>query len=153
MSTAIGEPPRPASSAHAQRRNVWPIVLVAALAGVGLAALWWFDPTQSRLPLCGFYALTGLHCPGCGATRATHELLHGRLLSALHYNALWIVALPVAAYAGVSELRVLAGGRPLPGDVARCRWFYLVAGAIALLFFALRNLPYYPLLLLAPPGV
>ena len=93
------------------------------------------------MPLCTFHVLTGLECPGCGATRATHELLHGRLLAALHYNALWVLSLPLAAYLAISELRVLAGRRPLPGDLPRRTWFWLSAVTVAILFFVLRNLP------------
>ena len=96
--------------------------------------------------------MTGLYCPGCGATRATHELLHGHLLAALHYNALWVSVLPLAAYAGVSEWLRRRAGWPLWGDLSRRRWPLLVLGVATLLFFLLRNLPLYPLTLLAPPG-
>ncbi len=106
-----------------------------------LGLLWWFDPAKMNLPMCTFRALTGLECPGCGATRATHELLHGHLLAAWRYNALWVLLLPVAIYAGVSELRTLAGRRPLPGDLARQPWFWVAIFAAATVFFVVRNLP------------
>ena len=114
---------------------------VPLLAILLLGLLWWFDPAEVNLPLCTFHALTGLDCPGCGATRATHELLHGRLLAAWHYNALWVLSLPLAAYLAISELRVLAGRRPLPGDLPRRTWFWLSVAAAAILFFVVRNLP------------
>jgi hypothetical protein len=136
----------------APRPRAMVIGLLALLTAAALAMLWWFDPAQSPFPLCGFYATTGLHCAGCGATRATHELLHGRLLLALHYNALWVCSLPLAAYLVMSEMRVHYAGRPLPGNLARKPWLYVALGSIALLFFLLRNLPFCPFLLLAPPG-
>lgn len=116
--------------------------IVVGLAAVLLGLLWWFDPAQAHLPLCTFRVLTGLECPGCGATRATHELLHGRLLAAWHLNALWVLMLPVAVYAAASELRVLAGRRALPGDLVRQPWFWAAVVTAAVVFFVFRNLPW-----------
>jgi hypothetical protein len=112
-------------------------VFVAILV---LGLLWWFDPAEMNLPLCRFHAMTGLNCPGCGATRATHELLHGRLAAAWHYNALWVLSLPLVVYASISELRTLAGHRPLPGDLSRRIWFWISLSAAGMVFFVVRNL-------------
>lgn len=127
---------------------VW--LVLGVILGAALVALWFVDPTQVRLPLCMFHATTGLACPGCGATRATHALLHGRLLEALHDNALFVLVLPLAAYAGVSEWRRMRRGRPLPGDLSQRAWFYLGLAGACLLFAVLRNLPWWPLTLLSP---
>ncbi|HJX83032.1 MAG TPA: DUF2752 domain-containing protein [Candidatus Angelobacter sp.] len=54
------------------------------------------SPTEhSFYPRCLFHALTGLQCPGCGATRAFYQLLHLHFQEALHYNALFTVLAPV----------------------------------------------------------
>ncbi len=128
--------------------------IIAAVAGavvlLGLGALWLVDPARWDLPLCGLYRLTGLYCPGCGATRATHELLHGRLLAALQDNALWVLGLPLVFYAAASEVRRQCRGRPLPGDLTRNRGVILGAGILVLLFGLLRNLPWEPFAWLAP---
>jgi hypothetical protein len=116
--------------------------MLACAAIVLLGLLWWFDPAKANLPLCTFHVLTGLDCPGCGATRATHELLHGRLLAAWRYNALWVLALPLAVYMTVSELRALTGRRPLPGDLPRQPWFWVAVVAAAIAFFVVRNQPW-----------
>jgi hypothetical protein len=142
----------PLTSHNPIRRRVWPVGAIAAVGSLGLGLLWWIDPAKVNVPLCGFYALTGWHCPGCGAVRATHEVLNGRLLSALHYNVLWTLSLPLAMYLAVSELRKWAGRRPLPGDLAGKPWFWIAAAVVSLVFFALRNLPWEPFSLLAPPG-
>ena len=53
------------------------VVLVAAALGSG-AVLFFFDPAKHGFyPVCVFHALTGWNCPGCGATRAAYQLLHG----------------------------------------------------------------------------
>ena len=122
-------------------KTVVPLFLFVVLAVLLLGLLWWFDPAETNVPLCTFHTLTGLDCPGCGATRATHELLHGRLLAALHYNALWIFSLPLTAYLVISEMRVLACHRPLPGDLPRRVWFWLAITTVAIIFFVVRNLP------------
>ena len=126
--------------------------VLAALALTALAAIWWFDPARWAYDICALHRTTGLHCPGCGATRATHELLHGRFVSALHHNALWVLSLPIVLYAAASELHRRFRGRPLPGEPTRRTWFFWAVGAAALLFGILRNLPMEPLAWLSPPG-
>jgi hypothetical protein len=125
--------------------------VLLALAAMMLAALWWVDPGELQLPLCGMYRMTGLHCPGCGATRATHALLHARLGEAMHQNVLFVLCLPVAGYAAISEWRRRRTGRPLPGDLSRRSTLFVLIAVLAIVFFVLRNLPWYPLTLLAPP--
>ena len=61
------------------------------------ATLYRFSPQEySFYPRCPFFALTGHYCPGCGATRAAAELLHGHLAAALHFNAAVTLLLPFA---------------------------------------------------------
>lgn len=61
------------------------------LAGAGVmiaATLYRFSPRDySFYPRCPYFALTGHYCPGCGATRAVAELLHGHFAAALQFNA------------------------------------------------------------------
>ena len=134
------------------QRRAWWLCGAALLVGAVLVLLWWVDPRQVAVPLCVFHQVTGLHCPGCGATRATHDLLHGRLLSALQQNALWILSLPLVLYAVASEARRAVWGRTLRGDLIRNPRFFALIVALALVFAVLRNVPFFPLDLLAPPG-
>ena len=73
----------------------------AKWAGAALAAtvlfviLFFFSPSQYPFyPRCPFFALTHHYCPGCGATRAIAELLHGHVAAALHFNAAVTLLLP-----------------------------------------------------------
>ena len=69
---------------------------IAVLAGA--VALYIFDPTkQAIFPPCPLHSMTGLYCPGCGSTRALHQLAHGHLATAFHFNPLLIVAGPLLA--------------------------------------------------------
>lgn len=77
-------------------------VVVAALVVVvviaAIAVYKFFDPMESSIfPKCVFYSVTGLKCPGCGTQRALHAMLAGNLAAAWHYNAFWVVMLPVIA--------------------------------------------------------
>jgi len=125
---------------------------VGVLVGAAVLLLWWFDPRQLPLPVCTFYRLTGLHCPGCGATRATHELLQKQWLSALRHNALWVLTLPLVVYAAASETRRLLWGRARPDYLLTNRWFLATAVILTLVFGVLRNIPVHPFVLLAPPS-
>lgn len=71
--------------------------LAAVLAAAcGAALLLRFPPERYGFwPACPFYALTGLQCPGCGATRALAALLRGNLVEAARFNALALGMLPV----------------------------------------------------------
>ena len=133
---------RLAAAKHGGQARPLHVILLALLVIPLLGLLWWFDPADADLSLCAFHAVTGLNCPGCGATRATHELLHGRLLMALHHNALWVLSLPIAVYLALSELRITIGGCPLPGDLPRRGWFWGLAAVVAMAFFVVRNLPW-----------
>jgi len=115
---------------------------VAACGALAIIAmLGWFDPRQFHLPVCWLFSLTGRYCPGCGATRATHELLHGHVGAAWHDNALWITGLPLYAYVALSEWRMVRHGRPLPGNLSRQPWFWIALAVAVALFGVLRNLP------------
>ena len=115
------------------------IVLTMALLGSG-AVLFFFDPAQHGFyPVCLFHALTGLNCPGCGATRAAYQLLHGHLLRALHDNALFVLTLAALAAQAAWRVRQKLWNRPtafsLPSGIL---WAFLL---VVLAFTGLRNLP------------
>jgi len=134
-------PPLPA-------RRIPPALRIAAGAVVlGLAwALFAFNPTTTHLfPPCPLHALTGLYCPGCGTTRAAHQLLHGHVATAFGLNPLMVVALPFIAYVLLRRAIPLGPpARPLPPWTI---WALLV---VVLTFGVLRNLPWAPVRWMAP---
>lgn len=94
---------------------------------------------------CIFHALTGLYCPGCGATRAVKALAHGNVVAALHNNA-WLLLIAGPAL-GLHVATWFSGHSKL----ARTTHLFLhVAAWTALGFLVLRNIPIAPLNLLAP---
>lgn len=129
----------------AQKSARW--ALSFGIAGgilAALAVLFFCDPSQTALyPVCWFYQLTGLACPGCGALRALHQLFHGHLTEAFRLNPVLILALPflfwVLARIAAREL----AGMNLP-RLAIGRVGLLALLALAVGFWILRNLPLAP---------
>lgn len=122
--------------------------IVSSIATLALVSA--FPPSQFNFyPKCMMYQWTGLHCPGCGGTRAVHELSQGRLLDAIRMNALVILFLPFLMAALVWQYFAYDQKKP---------FFQLVTGpksawAIAILvigFGVLRNIPIAPFSWLAP---
>ncbi len=107
------------------------------------------NPATNYYPACPFFSLTGFHCPGCGTLRGLHQLTHGHLLTALDYNALMVLSLPFLAYTFVSFALIAARGRGLPKPFIQ-PVFVKALFVIVILFWILRNIPVYPLTLLAP---
>jgi hypothetical protein len=119
------------------------------LGGVAVAVvLFLFDPARAPIyPTCPFHQLTGFDCPACGSLRALHQLLHGNLVAALHFNAFLILSLPLFAWLGVRWV-----GREIKGTLAPAPrplwvWLYLAAW---LVFGIVRDLKLPPFESFAP---
>ena len=115
------------------------VVLVVAALGSG-AVLFFFDPAKHGFyPICLFHSLTGLNCPGCGATRAAYQLLHGHLLRALHDNALFVLMLTALTAQSAWFVMQKIRNRPAAFIVSPIMlWALLI---VVFVFTGLRNLP------------
>ena len=128
------------------------LALFILSGGVVLAmAVWARDPATVDVPFfkCVWLAMSGWYCPGCGLTRAMHDLMHGRLREALGHNA---VGVPAALVAGLllvkPTLRALRHNHWQSPAVSGNAGWWLLAGAM--LWTLVRNLPWSPLTVLAP---
>ena len=126
------------------------VLLAAVVIPVGASVLYTFSPLEASFyPGCTFFKLTGLHCPGCGATRCVHSLLHGDIEQAFAWNPLFLLLLPLLAY-GIARLayEIWTGRRAirynLPGAAVKS------IAVVLTVFWIARNIPVYPLNLLAP---
>ena len=90
------------------------------------------------LPKCMFHQLTGLYCPGCGATRALSAMLHGDMKASLHNNLLLFPLLALIAVLIVKP------------EISLKRPVAVAIVAVVLLFTILRNIPAAPFTYLAP---
>lgn len=67
-----------------------PLLFLTLIAGA-VTVYFLFEPKEdSWYPKCPVYATTGLRCPGCGAQRSVHAVLHGDISKAFSFNPLFI---------------------------------------------------------------
>ncbi|MBQ8720666.1 MAG: DUF2752 domain-containing protein [Paludibacteraceae bacterium] len=78
------------------------IVGLVFVVFVLLGSVYFFvDPSKSFMPRCPFYSLTGYLCPGCGAQRAVHSLLHLNFVQAFQFNPLLVLSIPYIMVGGL----------------------------------------------------
>ena len=121
-------------------------VVVGAISLAAVTTIGVLDPElRGHLsPGCPFRTVTGLDCPGCGATRAVYALTQGDVGVALDHNVLVVLGLPVFAVAWLLWLLAGAGLRARP-LVVPPMVSYGIAGLLVV-FWVARNLPWAPLL-------
>jgi hypothetical protein len=113
--------------------------------------LFYFDPRHYHFyPICFFHQTTGLLCPGCGALRATYQLLHGHLAAAFHFNPMLILSLPFLFWYGAKFVQQKARHQALSIGL-RPSWLWLILATV-LIVSVLRNLPGAPFAMLRPQG-
>jgi hypothetical protein len=122
------------------RLPVW-LALIGLLIAAGFFVLFVFDPAQHAFyPGCALYRLTGLYCPGCGGLRAVHQLLHGRILAAFHFNPLFVTTVPLLLWAFARAIYRYIHSEPfLPSLKVNWLWSF---GVVVILFAIVRNLPF-----------
>lgn len=115
---------------------------VAVIAVTGAVALAWIDPERRAqlMPGCPFRMVTGLDCPGCGATRAMSALVRGDVVLAADHNLLLVALLPLLAWAWAGWLAASLGRRERAPTLPAGMSMTLV-GAIVV-FGVVRNLPF-----------
>jgi len=117
---------------------IWSVLLA------GATYLFVFEPGKTGLfPVCLFRFVTGYTCPGCGSTRAMHQLLHGHVVAAFELNPLFLVAIPFLLYALVRySVTVLRGDVPRQNTLPALYIYALFF--VVLSFWIFRNTPFYP---------
>ncbi|MFJ8105317.1 DUF2752 domain-containing protein [Streptomyces sp. NPDC096132] len=117
-----------------------PAGILAAVAGA-FAYVGTVDPNEpGHYPVCPLLRHTGLYCPGCGGLRSAHAFVHGDLGTALHDNALAVVAYFGFALVWTVWVIRAARGRPLRIDLGTAPMWTL--GTVVLVFTVVRNLPF-----------
>ncbi|MDQ0476651.1 DUF2752 domain-containing protein [Chryseobacterium sp. MDT2-18] len=102
---------------------------------------YFYNPAYYQLfPNCIFKSLTGLSCPGCGAQRATHELLHLNFKNAFAYNPLLVVSLPYALAGLLLYQTKLKERFPKTKQFLYGQKAILIVLLMVILFFIFRNL-------------
>jgi len=120
------------------------VIAIWSLLAAGAAYLFVFEPGKTGFfPICMFRFFTGFTCPGCGTTRALHQILHGHFLTAFTLNPLFIIAIPFLLFAFLRyTVTVLRGGVPRPNALP-ASYIYAIF-FVVLSFWIFRNTPLYP---------
>jgi len=127
------------------------IALIVILLGGFFFIYKYNNPSNNSLFVpCPIEYTTGYHCPGCGSQRAIHQLLNFNIMGALRLNSFMVLSLPIIIYGlGITIWNFIFETR------YRFNLFYskvFIYGyfGLAVIYWVLRNLPYYPFNLLAP---
>src|SRR6187549_3180916 len=116
-------------------------------AGAILLLYFFVEPKNGVLPKCFFHELTGWYCPGCGVQRSFHSLLNGHVLTAIDYNLLFILFLPLIIF----FILVFSLGRKHPATSFIYKpVFSFTVVIVVVSFWVLRNIPVMPFSWLAP---
>jgi hypothetical protein len=132
------------------------IRLLIIFAAVLLTALLYFfvdaRNENNLLPRCMFNSLTGLYCPGCGSQRALSAMLHGDFADALHYNLLMMISLPFIIYSAIIFIINTFRQKQIVQKFFYSAGFAKIFFIAVIIFWVIRNIPFYPFNLLAPRG-
>ena len=145
MSVRVSAVQQPATVA----RLAGPIACGCALVGAA-AYVAIIDPANpgAHLPSCPLHELTGLWCPACGLTRATHALLRGDIAAAFGYNLLLPLFLGAIVVGWLAWVRAALGRAPIRWVTRMPAWSGVVIAVALGVFGVLRNLT--PFAALAP---
>lgn len=129
------------------------ILALGVLGSLGLAYLSRNDPEEAGgfYPKCVFREVSGLHCAGCGGTRAAYALTKFELGTAFRKNLLLMILLPFLAIGVAFELVAWVIGEGYRGPRVRLpgQWGWSLP-IVIVGFWILRNVPVWPFELLAP---
>ncbi len=120
------------------------VILIWSLLLAGAAYLFVFEPGKSGFfPACPFRLLTGFTCPGCGTTRALHQILHGHFAAAFMLNPLLLLAIPFLLFSLLRySVIVMRGGVPRPNALPASAIYAIFVVIVS--FWIFRNTPIYP---------
>lgn len=94
---------------------------------------------------CWIYSLTTLDCPGCGGQRAVYHMLHGNFMTALRFNVLFCLGLPIGLcyYYYFIRVYILKQDQYLDKFIFKSSiaWGVLIS---VIVFTILRNIPVFP---------
>lgn len=96
-----------------------------------------FKSLANYLPPCVWYTLYGIHCPGCGMTRAVLATLDGNILLSLRENAIFVFGM-IAALLFYLQCVFRVFGKKInffPKNIL----FWIIVAIIFIMYVVLRN--------------
>jgi|688.fasta_scaffold452912_2 hypothetical protein len=132
-----------------QRSLIAIVGFVSLIVGI-FTLVTYFPPDAYFYVPCLFHLSTGLHCPGCGSTRAVSSFMHGDFIVGLKNNLLIILWGPYLIY------RLFLGIFSWIDGKQRVVWSpptstIIIFLIITITYTILRNLPIEPFVTLFAP--
>lgn len=120
--------------------------LTLLFSGAFLYYFYSFNPAAepSKFLSCPSKTLFGINCPGCGAQRMIHHLLHLEFKQAFFYNPLLFVALPVIALLLVQTYSNWVLGTKYRFSLFYSNTFVWWVFVILMAYAIFRNTSFYP---------
>ncbi len=132
-----------------QRSLIAIVGFVSLIVGI-FSLVTYFPPDTNFYVPCLFHLSTGLHCPGCGSTRAVSSFMHGDITIGLKNNLLIILWGPYLIYrlflvifSWIDEKQRVVWSPPTSTII-----IFLI---ITITYTILRNLPIEPFVTLFAP--
>ncbi|MEY5130912.1 MAG: hypothetical protein RL734_979 [Bacteroidota bacterium] len=132
-----------------QRSLIAIVGFVSLIVGI-FSLVTYFPPDTNFYVPCLFHLSTGLHCPGCGSTRAVSSFMHGDITIGLKNNLLIILWGPYLIYRLFLVIFSWIDGKQ------RVVWSppsstIIIFLIITIIYTILRNLPIEPFVTLFAP--
>lgn len=130
------------------------LFLFLIIIGGGLVVLYYYyNPAapSTFFPSCPTKTFLGIYCPVCGSQRATHYLLHGDIYTALKYNPLFVILLPIIMLMLIQLAVQKFTYQQFRIPLFEKQWFILGLFFILCIYFIIRNIPLDFLEFLRPP--
>ena len=96
--------------------------------------------SKTIFPTCGFYYVTGFYCPGCGMTRALHNLVGGNIIRAMRFNLILVLSVPFLLYGYIWWTNWAFTGKEMPRMKFPKSLLWAI-GIFSLVFIIGRNMP------------
>ncbi len=119
------------------------LIMLAAVSVAGF--IYYLLSTQGISLPCVFYEITGLYCPGCGATRMCTSLLRLDFYGAFRSNQVSFFVMPLLAVIFARRLYCYIRY----GKAVNEKWMTvsaIIAIVVLILFGVVRNIPYFDFL-------
>ncbi len=105
--------------------------------------------SEKLIPPCPVKYYSGYFCPGCGSLRAIQKVVYLDIPGAMSENVLAVVFFPLLTFYIATNIRYVLTGKEK--KIIRLPYFVTIGIAVFfILFWILRNLPFYPFSILAP---
>lgn len=127
------------------RRIKWAAMVLIVPMVAGTVTVMGPPTVGAWYPKCIFHHVTGLHCPGCGTTRAIYSLCQADFANAFRCNPLLIFGGPIVAVLLYRQAKRRTQGYPVSSRLA---WVMVV---LLVVYSLCRNLPSPQRSWLAPP--